>query len=46
MSYLIDNMILHYLKKTIHNLFTITAKIQGRVLWKTSSEILNKVLQK
>ena len=35
---LIVNIILDYLKKTVHNLFTITANIKEGVLWKKSSE--------
>ena len=35
---LIVNIILDYLKKTVHNLFTVTKNIQGGVLWKKSSE--------
>ena len=35
-----EKVILDYLKKTVHNLFTITANIQG-VLWKKSFETLN-----
>ena len=30
----------------MHNLFTITTNIQGGVLWKKSSETLNKILEK
>ena len=46
MIYAIVNMILDYLKKTMHNLLSITANIQGDVLWKKSSETLNKILGK
>ena len=39
-------MILHYLKKTVHNLFAIATNTQEGVLWKKPSETLNKVLEK
>ena len=42
---LIVNIILDYLKKTVHNLFTITTNIQGVVL-KSLLELLNKILEK
>ena len=35
MIYLIDNI-----KKTMHNLFTVTTNIEGGVLWKKSSKTL------
>ena len=35
---LIVNIILDYLKNTVHNLFTITTNIEGGVLLKKSSE--------
>ena len=34
----IVNIILDYLKKTVHNLFTITTNVQRSVLWKKSSK--------
>ena len=45
MIYLIFNIILGFLKKTVHNLFTITANTQG-VLQKKPSETLKKILEK
>ena len=45
MIYLIANIILGYLKKTLYNLFTITTDME-RVLWKKPSETLNKILKK
>ena len=42
---LIVNIILDYLKKTVHKLFTITTNIQGVVL-KSLLELLNKILEK
>ena len=35
-----------YLKNAIHNLFTITANIQGGVLLKSPLKLLNKILEK
>ena len=35
---LIVNIILDYLKNTVHNIFTVTANIEGGVLLKKSSE--------
>ena len=46
MIYLMVDIILDYLKKTVHNLFTITTSIQGDVLCKKSSKTLNKILEK
>ena len=45
MIYLILNIVLGYLKKTVCNLFTITTAME-RALWKNPSETLNKILKK
>ena len=46
MIYLIINIIMDHLKKTLHNQFTITTVIQGGTLWKMSFEALRKILGK
>ena len=45
MIYFIIDKILHYPKKTVHRLFTITTNIHGDVLWETFFETLNKILK-
>ena len=45
MIYLFVNIILDDDEKTLHNIFTIFANIQG-VLWNKSSETLNKIFEK
>ena len=39
---LIGNIILDYLKKTVHNILTITTDIQGGGLWKKSSQVFKE----
>ena len=45
MIYLILNIVLGFLKKTVYNLLTITTAME-RALWKKPSETLNKILKK